>query len=325
MVELVLGLMVFVTVLMFGLHFAELSHLSLKAHEALAAAAWDATAYRVERPGVDGVDEWAWYDSGRIAAPEVTDTTNERYGDWDGRQSARRATGPRQLYTQANPLTAQCIRNTDPSNGFRVSETANTPRYGEPGALSCVAQGGVTTINIPARFLEDANSGFFSRGHLARSNFTLCGLGRPAADGTCRGSLNILLGDHGLTSGDGEEQECALLSDDIPGVRCANRAFYSLAHEAWDRSMGWTGAPERWADRVTGSSPGGRVTGFYLSFRGEDSAFGETQERLWQTTPMDYNLAQSTRGTYRMAFDNANGRRAGTATRFVYLGRYTCD
>lgn len=329
--ELVLGLAVFVTVLMFGLHFAELSHLSLKAHEALAAAAWDATAYRVERPGVDGVDGWAWYDANRYAAPRATATTNERYADWDGRRSAAGNTGPSQLYTRAHELTTECIRGTDSRNGFRVSETGNAPRYGEPGALSCVTQGGVRTINIPARFLQDANDGLFSDAHLSRSAFTLCGLGRAAPGGTCRGALNILLGDHGLTSGEGEERECALLGSDVPGQRCANRAFYSLAHETWDRSMGWTGAPERWAERVTGSAPSGRVTGFYMSFRGEESGtFGESHERVWQTQPMDHNLAQSPsrgtmRGTYRLAFDRTNRLRARTRTDFVYLGRYVCD
>jgi hypothetical protein len=330
-VELVLGLMVFVTALMFGLHFAELSHLSLKAHEALAATAWDATAYRVERPGVAGVDDWAWYDAARFAAPRAVADTNARYADWDGRSRVVADRGPRQLYTQANELTTACIRSADPRNGFRVSETDEAPGYGEPGALSCVTQGGVSTINLPARFLQEADNGFFSARHLSRRAFTLCGLGRPVAGDTCRGSLNILLGDHGLTSGDGEERECALLGDDVPGQRCANRAFYSLAHEAWDRSMGWTGEPERWANRVTGSSPQGRVTGFYLSFRGEESGtFGESHERVWQTQPMDYNLAQSPslgtrRGTYRLAFDKANALRDASATGFVYLGRYTCD
>jgi hypothetical protein len=332
MAELVIGLIVFVTVLMFGLHFAELSHLSLKVHEATAAAAWDSTAHRVERPGVNGTDGWAWYDVGRIAAPQTMADTNERYRDWDGRQSVSGTTGPVQLYTQANALTTTCTPNTDPRNGFLVSATANAPAYGEPGALSCMTQGGVRTINIPARFLEDANNGFFSAAHLTRTNFTLCGMGRPVAGNNCGGSLNILLGDHGLTMGEGEENECRVLTDDIPGQRCANKAFYSLAHEAWDRSMGWTGAPERFAERVTGSAPRQRVTGFYLSFRGEeeDRTFGERHERLWQTTPMDFNLAQTSsmgmvRGTYRMSYDNANALRSSTMTRFVYLGRYTCD
>lgn len=330
-VELMLGLLVFVTALMFGLHFAELAHLSLKAHEATAAAVWDATAYRVERPGVDGVDPEAWYDSGRIAAARAEAATNARYGDWDGRQSVARDSGPSQLYTRANALTTECLRSASRRNGFLVSATANAPRYGEPGALSCVTQGGVSTVNLPARFLQDANEGLFSAEHLTRSAFTLCGVGRPVSGDHCRGSLNILLGDHGLTSGAGEELECAVLADDVPGQRCANRAFYGLAHDAWDRSRGWTGVSERWAERVTGSSPRGRVTGFYLSFRGEESrTFGEAHERIWQTQPMDYNLVRSpskgtVRGTYRLAFDTANALRAKTSTRFVYLGRYTCD
>lgn len=325
--ELVLGLMVFVTVLVFGLHFAEVSHLALKTHEAVAAAAWDATAYRVERPGVAGADAVAWYDAGRIAVPRVTATTNARYADWDGRQSTADGTAPTQVFTRANGLTTTCTRNVNPVNGFAVSATANTPAYGEPGALSCISRGSVSTINIPTDFLQNSDKGFFSVRHVPRTTYPLCGLGRASGGIDCQGTLSLLLGDHGLTSGEGEERECALLNDDIPGRTCANRAFYGLAHEAWDRSMGWTGMPEDFADRVTGGTPEQRVTGFYLSFRGEESGtFGEVHERLWQTQPMDYNVSSTgVRGTYRLAYNAANALRVSTTTRFVYLGRYTCD
>ena len=321
--ELVLGLAVFITVLIFGLHFAEVSHLALKTHEAMAAAAWDATSYRVERPGVDGVDPGAWYDVSRIAAPRVTTTTNARYADWDGRQSTSGSTGPTQVFTRANGLTTTCTRNGNPAYGFLVPATAGAPTYGEPGALSCVSQGSVSALNIPTSFLQDADRGFFSVAHVRRDTFTLCGLGRPTG-GTCRGALNLLLGDHGLTSGNNESEECVVRDEDVPGETCANRVFYGLAHNTWDRSMGWTGAPEDFARSVTGSAPPGRVTGFYMSFRGE-GAFGETQERLWQTQPMDYNLAGGVRGTYRQAYNASNALMAPTTTQFIYLGRYTCD
>ena len=45
-VELALGLLIFVTVLIFGIHFAEMGFLSLKVTEASASAIWDATAYQ---------------------------------------------------------------------------------------------------------------------------------------------------------------------------------------------------------------------------------------------------------------------------------------
>ncbi len=321
--ELVLGLAVFVTVLIFGLHFAEVAHLGLKTHEAVAAAAWDATSYRVERPGALGADPVAWYDASRYAAPRANTLTNERYADWDGRQSTT-GSAPTLVFSRANELITTCNRNMNAGNTFRVDATPTTPAYGEPGALTCASRGTVSAINIPTSFLQEADQGFFSAPHVRRNIFPLCGLGR-ASGGECQGTLSLLLGDHGLTSGEGENLECALLADDLPGRTCANRAFYGLAHQAWDRSMGWTGAPERFADRVTGSSPTQRITGFYLSFRGEESGFGEIHERLWQTQPMDHNLATTGRGTYRMAYNTSNMLRASTATRFVYLGRYTCD
>jgi hypothetical protein len=48
-VELAIGLLVFVTVLIFGIHFAELSFLSLKTTEAASYAIWDSTGRRVHR------------------------------------------------------------------------------------------------------------------------------------------------------------------------------------------------------------------------------------------------------------------------------------
>lgn len=322
--ELVLGLAVFVTVLIFGLHFAEISHLGLKTHEAMAAAAWDATGYRVERVGPTGSDPVAWYDTNRHAQPRTTTTTNDRYADWDGRQSVT-GSAPVLAFTRANELVTTCNRNMNAGNVFRVDTTANAPAYGEPGALSCSTQGSASAINIPTSYLQNEDQGFFTERHVRRNTFPLCGLGR-ATNGQCLGTLSVLLGDHGLTSGESEELECAVLADDLPGMTCANRAFYRLTHEAWDRSMGWTGAPEQFADRVTGGAPTQRISGFYLSFRGEESVgFGEAHDRIWQTNPMDHNLGGGVRGTYRVAYNNSNALRSATTTRFVYLGRYTCD
>ena len=50
-VELALGLLVFVTVLLFGIHFAEVGWLSLKVQEAGAWAMWEAAGANMRWPG----------------------------------------------------------------------------------------------------------------------------------------------------------------------------------------------------------------------------------------------------------------------------------
>lgn len=321
-VELAVGLLIFITVLIAAVHFGELAFLSLKVNEAATSAAWDSTSWRVERPGAEGTDPNAWYDTGRFAEPLSNSLGGGRYANWDGRSSKLTNNAPRQLYTQANPMQTRCVQVAAPRVAFRISDTAVTPAYGDPSPLSCSSTGVVNTVNVPTGFQQKESGGFFKAQHLRTSPLTLCAFGR-ASQGECTGGLTLLLGDHGLSSGNAENAECARMPSDngVLGAACANRTFYRLAHENWDRSKPWSPLPDRFARKVTGRNPKGKVTGFYMSYRGELSAFGESDTRLWQTSPLDHSPG----GTYGTAYTNAYLRASGDGMGFLYAGRYRCD
>lgn len=317
--ELSLGLLLLIPVLMAGIYFGELFFLSLKVHEAAASTAWDATAFRVERPGADRVDPMAWYDANRIARPRAEALGQGRYAGWDGRSSTAGSAAPRQVYTRADPMMVRCTVQRGP--GFDVAAVAVTPAYAEPGMLICNADGVVNVVDVPAQYQETSGGGFFTTSILNGAPMRLCAFGRPAG-GACEGGLPLLLGDHGLTSGNGENAECGRLATD-PGVlggTCGNNTLYRLAHENWNRSRPWSSVPDDFARQVTGRAPKGKVSGFYLSFRGEESAFGEFDTRNWQSSPMDYAPGR----TYRSAY-LSNHARAPSALPFLYAGRYRCD
>lgn len=311
MTELALGLAAFAAVALFAIHFGEVGFAALKVHEAGASAIWDATAYRVERVGVDGEDDFAWYDSAR-AAPRAQSIANRRYRDWDGRASQEAAEGPTQVTARGMELDVRCARTDAAGVGFPIQATARTPSYGEPGSLGCGARASVEILNLPEKFFEQA--AFRNARGGSKLSYTFCAFGRSDGD-SCPGTANILLGDHGLTSGNNENAECERRTADDGISTCGNRAFYRLAHEAWDRSKGWSGLPEDFAEDVTGSVPKGRITGFYMSFRGRGSGFHEPGEQ-WQSSPMDFAPG----GTYRQALI-----KRGPAGTFKYLGKFGCD
>lgn len=320
--ELVLGLLIFVTVLIAGIHFGELSFLSLKAHEASASAAWDATSYRAEQLGPYGVDPNAWYDASKYAVANANSKGAARYENWDGRSGSLGKAPPVGLYTRPDDMVTNCQNVTGSPLDFRTQDTQVTPGFESPGIVSCTSKGVVNTVNIPRGFLDKADNGYFKAPHLKTTPLTLCGMGR-AQGGQCLGAVQLVLGDHGLTSGNGENAECGRYSrdDGVMASACANLPFYRLAHENWDRSYGWTPLPDQWTKKVTGSYPKGKVTGFYMSFRGEESGFGEIDTRLWQSTPMDFAPG----GTYRTGYNQMYARDSGDKLGFLYAGRYRCD
>ena len=314
-----LGLLVFVTVLLFGIHFAELGYLSQKVHEAEAAAIWDSTAYRAYEFG-------GWTDSQRIAAPAAELNTTQRYQDWDGRASVAR-TAPKLALTRAEPLFVSCARDT-----LAYPLGALAPTFGEAGDVRCSAEGDATAFRVPRSFAEGAN-GFFKAAHKgtsAANPMHLCGSGRPVGN-ACPGKLSILLGDFALTVDQNEAAECQLQTGSPRS--CTNSNFYSTTRRTFDKSMtmtagwgeGWTGFPERWTRNIVSGLPRGRITGFYMSFRGEESDFVEpVEQRLgggrWQSNPMD---AWMPMGPYRTAFTNK--RTCQNNAGYCFLGRYPCN
>lgn len=328
--EFALGLLVFITILVFGIHFAEVGYLSAKVHEAGAAAIWDSTAYRSYTFG-------GFADSNAIAAPSAAAGAGARYADWDGRASVSGA-APTLALTRAAPMTVSCVGGPAAA-AYPLPNLA--PAFGEPGGVSCSAEGDFGVFRISTKFLDGAD-GFFKAAHNSRppgSLSTLCSAGR-ATGHSCAGALSILLGDDALTDIGTQKRECALQSDS-PRT-CTNGAFYRVTRATWDNSMvrtagwtsGYTGAPERWARNIVGSSgiPNGQITGFYLSFRGEESSFIEPVEiseggGVWQSSHMD---AQMPGTPYRGAYNTrrnctTNSFSPLTGRGYCFLGKFPCD
>jgi hypothetical protein len=313
LLELTLGTLVLVTVLLFGVYFAELGFFSMKVHEAAAAAMWDSTAYRVHRINAN------YYSVVGAVGPSQTNTAN-RYQDFDGRSSVNRAGGPTLAFTRAESLTVRCQQeplayDVSPAN------PAYGPDYLQPGGVGCTAEGDTSMVNIPTSFFEGAG-GFFQEAHDSPIQPTrFCSSGRTVS-GNCNGRLAVLLGDYGFTNVGNEERECAVPTNGGAQGPCQNTTLYNKVRKVWNDSMiaqgaigGYTGRGEAFVEWVTDrSAPTGRVSGFYIAYRGEESGF---MQNGFQTVPHQtlpgYSTAYATRQT------------RGGGLNFAYLGTYSCD
>ena len=86
-VELALASLIFVTVLIFGIHFSEVGYLSLKVQEAANAALWDVTAMKMHN-----IFSPEWTDYQNSVSTDQTNTTT-RYQKYDGRASQSGGSG----------------------------------------------------------------------------------------------------------------------------------------------------------------------------------------------------------------------------------------
>jgi hypothetical protein len=308
--ELALGGIVMVTILLFGIHFAEMGFLGTKVHEAAASTMWDATAYRTHSLS-------NWYDTNVFAVP-AAQAQSGRYADFDGRAS-HVAAAPTLATTKASPIGVQCFK----SQAYAPPAVSS---LGDPGGITCTAQADVNVVNIGTNFANDSKGFFGEQQKMRTSPTTLCSSGRLGAGGC--GTVSMLLGDDGLHDGT-DQNECGVTG--AGGAVCgSNPNFYNVAHNSFNLSAqsqgmvsGYTGYTESWVNNIVPSGvPGGQITGFYMSFRGEGSNFTENISNggSWQTSPMDQPIPTL---PYRAAF---NGRQAcQMANGYCYLGVFPCN
>ena len=283
LVETVLGLMVFVTILLFGIYFAEVGALTLKVQEAANFALWDATGRVMHNPA-----EGNWGRQSVVADAEAA--TAARYVDFDGRERMGGTGMPiQQAIARAQPIQVDCravlpagVQGLAPGVAGRPLNAAMT--VGTQG-MGCTASSSIRGVRI-GRFMEDS---FFKEAHRrAAAAFTVCAAGR-ASDGRCTGRFGLLLDDWGL-AGVAEGRSCPLSID--TGAECANVDYY------------------RWAERVYRANEGGGTNGsrlaalvgaasvnedqFFMSFRGEEDNYeqniGATHaggQSRWEVTPFE--------------------------------------
>lgn len=278
-VELALGLLIFVTVLIFGIHFAEMGFLSLKVTEASASAIWDATAYQTHSKLPNSNP------SAGVARAQAD--AQRRYQDFDGRESATNSTTLTEVFTTARNMQVRC--RTGGSVGLDWDPVVN-PLWqiiNDNNGMSCMSEADLANVRIPRRFM-DQSDGFFTEAHLVRTSPThICSLGR-AINGTCNASYQMLVDDWGLEMQD-ETGQCPT---NPAGVCTTNMTYWNVAGQFFFRNGAGQGvAADNFAMQVVGADPMFFMTNqFYMSYMGEETLFtqplwvGEGSP-IWQTTP----------------------------------------
>jgi hypothetical protein len=288
--ELALGLLIFVTVLIFGIHFAEVGYLSLKVQEAAASALWDTTGARMhELPG-----NFAPLRN-IISGNKPGQYATERFQDFDGRSSKTGGQAPVQVFTSASGMEVTCGAAADIA--FRPSGPT-TGVYENVGGMRCSARAVLSpTRNLTRSFLDRGQGAFFDVQHYAMGVIPVCGTGR-ADGGRCAGNFGILLDDWGL-AGAAESGECPVLRED----GCANKPYYDSAKKVYEARLPGLSAARALANDVVGSAPidPGK---FWMSFIGMNSFQdrengGDSDPNNWVTTPG----ANSPTTQYSTAFD----------------------
>ncbi|MHB8875657.1 MAG: TadE family protein [Myxococcaceae bacterium] len=293
-VELALGMLVFVTILMFGIHFAEITTISMKVTEAAAAPVWDATSGRMH------TIPWS-YDPGGAVNRAVSDA-RARYQDFDGRISQNGTTGPSQVFTQASGMQISCrVGGVNTYWGQLLPLPFIPVIYRDNGGMSCTAEARISTYNIPTSYNEGAG-GLFQDSHKSgtalNSGIKVCAVGRPAGlNGPCQGQFGMMIDDWGLADSQQEDGICAMIP--LPfGIPCVpNINYWSAVFAIYQMNgAGQGSAHQALVQQVVGSTPlfMSNVTDFYMSFMGEESFFlqlviaGDGGDIVWWTSPFLY-------------------------------------
>jgi hypothetical protein len=278
MVEMALGLLLFVTVLIFGIHFAEVGYLSLKVQEAATSALWDTTSAKMhELPGKFTHLDHAISQAGQHAT--------ERYEDFDGRTSRHGRPEIVQVFTSANGLRVTC--EAEKQISFQASDSTKDV-YEDTGGMRCTAEAELAPIRIPEHFVDNGQGAIFDVPHYVMGAIPVCAIGRPHpgnGNKKCRGAYGILLDDWGL-AGPSESGECKVLDEG----GCGNKPYYQSTELVYKDHVGVNGAAQDLAEKIVGESPidPGK---FWMSFRGMDSEFldqehgGDADPGEWVTTP----------------------------------------
>jgi hypothetical protein len=267
--ELALGALVFVTLLLLGIHFAEVGMLSLKVQESSAWATWEATARRVQNLKTHDTLPFDAILSGPDA---VGPAATHNYEDFNGLTSVDTGNSVvMRALTKGSGLAVKCQENA--ALRWQPSGTASRA-YSDRGGFECTSEASLAAA-LPINFLNDANGFFKAKNYDARhSTLKICGMGR-ATGGTCNGYLPILLGDWGL-SGDAEKGECKLAVGNsgacVSTSFAANQDYKDATQRMWSAGFGKSKAlAMQWA----GAAPAD-PNEFWFSYSGLESSYDTT-------------------------------------------------
>jgi hypothetical protein len=315
-VELALGLLVLVTILVAGIHFAEYGFLWVKLEETANFALFDETNVEMHSTAADSWDKWfAGSPGGAVTA--LNKRVEKRYRDFNGLSSADHSPTVTQVFTRASTLKVSCERYSgpkveidpadDPGGGARATfDGAFKAASDENAGVVCQVGASLSRYHFPEHFADGADGKFFQVKTVASAAIasTACAAGRPSG-GDCTGrGYRMVLDDWGF-QGASEAGQCPLSSSGC----AANPGYWRMAKGMFDASGGSSGADgTALAQTIIGFSPADE-TKFWMSFVGGEgvghgpftdfhTSDGSTE---WPTTP--YNDPNSVQ-TYKPAYDS---------------------
>jgi hypothetical protein len=258
-VELAIGAVVFVVVLLVGIHLAEVAALSLKVQEAQAFAVWQATQPRVERRNpATGESELSPFNDTLNTSSGVGPRAKRRYQDFNGLDSVTNGPEIKQALTRGSGVDVDCAR--DNRLHFQPRGTVNVI-YRDEGALHCTAEAQLEAIRIPRSFMQAGEGGWFRAEPFRTQPIPVCGMGL-ASGGRCTGELAILTNDWGLAGKDETKEDCRF-------GNCPQPTYKAMTQRMWG---GGGGAGAAFATKFAGSAPVSAAD-FHFSYAGIENGY----------------------------------------------------
>lgn len=264
--ELALGSVVFVGVLLIGIHMAEYAQLSLKVQDAQTFAVWEASGRRVQTREVTGATSLIPFRRTLDSTTGVGPTAKRRFADFNGLDGTSNGDVIARALTEGSGVDVKCEEVSSLSALFPATKTAQTVMKAE-GGLRCTSSAQVKAINVPRRFLQKDTGGFFRESIVRRAPIPVCGMGLPF-NGQCRGALAILTNDWGLANE--ETDECKLACQASPYRGMVKSMYGGGGGLGGDFAARFAGAPPVTADAYFFSYSG--VESGMLDFVGGEGA-----------------------------------------------------
>ena len=189
-VEMALGLIVFITILMFGIHFAETSYLGMRVSGAAQSAIFRATGQRAHEKGSD------FTRASTVAG--LTTSDNAKYWD-DFQPTVGEGAGTiSHVLTKIEKSKNNVVRCTNEGTmKSSLMAMAPTPYSGDKGGLKCSGEAQISVLpTFPKNFLD--NTWSLKTAHYSGpTSLRMCATPRSKRSGEC-GQFGILLGDYAL-------------------------------------------------------------------------------------------------------------------------------
>lgn len=222
-IELALGLVVFITVVAFGIHFAEVSYLATRVATATHAALLRATG---ERAHVKGSDSRLY---GTVAG-RVTSEHKKYWNDFNPTmgEGAAPVSHVMTKIEKSNDNLVRCTNVEELRSELVLGMTTPYDRR-QRGGIGCAGEAEISVLPVfPKQFLDN-NWGLKTANYSGPTNFRVCATPRSRRGGRC-GQIPILVGDYSLQGARGSESR----SHDL--FRGGNKDFEDLVSGAFGGS-----------------------------------------------------------------------------------------